>query len=569
MRGRTLTASIPSASRNSTSPSASTPKTPCGCISAADMYDVFFSNHTATGGELAARLQAELEAMEPDLRVFSAVDSATPGGSNAHDLTDDVRASRCFVLLVTPGVFESEVVMGELLAAVRSRRRIIVLWDADSVPELPRADALPSLAVPRGATEDEIRNAIRAALETEPVRAQKAASEDALVEELMRRVRFAGGPDHAHGHAGDEGAGADAERPSAAPRESDATPLEPPTDGPEPDLVVDSRGPPHGLPSVAAAVERASPGQTVFVAPGRYYESVVLDKEVHLQGMRGTILESRGGQPALVCRGPASPTVRGFTIVGRSKRDCAVLLTEGTRALLERCSVTSAGPAGVEASGEGTAPTVRGNCVHDCTQSGIWVHGGAGGTLEGNDICRCAWSGVEITERADPVVRGNRIRDGLENGIMVAEARGTVEENDVYGNAEAGIEITRGAEPVVRGNKFHDEKFGIVVSSEGRGGLESNELWGNEGAAIQIRKGADPLVISNHIHDEKHGVWVYEGGKGTIRDNAIENLDAAWAQVGGVLVEEGSTPVVGSNSFTMKRDRAAQAAAVAEDSRGS
>eukprot|EP00741_Cyanophora_paradoxa_P010010 tig00000157_g9696.t1 len=354
-----------------------------------------------------------------------------------------------------------------------------------------------------------------------------------------------------------------------------------------------------GGESITEAVARAAPGQTVRLAPGQYKEKLVLNKDVHIVGPPDAeaVLEWDKG-PTLHCTGPAAPSVKGITIRCSAPEWPAIWITGGSRAAVENCDVSSTCLSGIEVRDEGTAPTLRGNTVHDCGQAGIvfrtsakgvaegndvfgnanagigiatgadpvvrankvhddkqggiLVYENGRGTVEGNDVYGNARAGIAISTGADPVVKGNKVHDGMASGILVAEnGRGTVEGNDVFGNANSGIAISTGADPVVRGNKVHDGKQGgIFVYENGRGTVEGNDVYGNASSGIQIREGADPVVRGNRVRNQQFGIYVYEGGKGTVSGNTIERIsDPSFAPCGGVKVLDGCTPVVQGNTF--------------------
>eukprot|EP00741_Cyanophora_paradoxa_P009995 tig00000157_g9681.t1 len=227
---------------------------------------------------------------------------------------------------------------------------------------------------------------------------------------------------------------------------------------------------------VMDAVRSAKTGQTILLAPGRYYEQMTLDKDVRIVGPREAVLEWDQGV-TLHCSSPAAPSVKGITIRCSAPTHCAVWITDGSRAAVEGCDVSSAGLNGIEVCDAGTASTLHGNAVHDCGAAGILFHESAKGVAEGNDVYGNASSGIQISDGADPVVLGNKVRDGKQVGIVVwNNGRGTVEGNDVYGNAKAGIQILGGADPVVRGNRIHDQQWGILVHRGGKGTVAGNTL---------------------------------------------------------------------------------------------
>eukprot|EP00741_Cyanophora_paradoxa_P010031 tig00000157_g9717.t1 len=494
---------------------------------AAESYDLFLSHKQSTGGDLAGRIKSELEVLRPGIRVFIDVDAL----GDIHDLAAVIRSTRCFVLIITPEWLESLFVLRELATAVRAQRRILIVWDRDRLPNFPQIDSRTVLPRIDEMGDAELRGTLQRVLMIKaiPYIREKAFRETALREILQRfdaaqpfRMDAAPAPAPApapinHGAAA---VAADMARLSVS------------------ELSVRSGE------SVAAAVARAAPGQTIRVQPGRYKEQLVLDKAVHVVGPREAVLEW-DQSPTLHCKGPVAPSVKGITIRNTGPKNGTLWITGGSQAVVEGCDVSSAGMNGIEVKDDGTAPTLRGNAVHDCGGAGIFFYTSAKGVAEGNDVYGNANSGIQISEGADPVVKGNKVHDGKAAGMYVLEnGRGTVEGNDVYGNANSGIAIKTGADPVVRGNKVHDGKQGgILVYENGRGTVEGNDVYGNAKSGIQISIGADPVVRGNTVHDGKAGgILVNENGRGTVEGNDVYgNVQP------GIGISTGADPVVKGN----------------------
>eukprot|EP00741_Cyanophora_paradoxa_P009939 tig00000157_g9628.t1 len=300
--------------------------------------------------------------------------------------------------------------------------------------------------------------------------------------------------------------------------------------------------------SIAAAVARAGPWQTIRLAPGRYKEEVVLGQDVHIVGPREAVLEW-DGRFTLLCNTPTAPSVKGITIRNTSllSESRAVMIRGGSQADVEGCDVSCAKGDGILVRGEETAPKLRGNAVHDCGGAGIVFYRSAKGVAEANDVFGNGKTGIEIQTGADPVVRGNKAHDGKQGGILVCDnGWGTVEGNDVFGNGKTGIAISTGADPFVRSNKVHDGKQGgILVCENGRGTVEGNDVYSNALAGIQISTGADPVVRGNKVHDGKQGgIFVWESGRGTVEGNDVYSNALA-----GIQISTSADPVVRGNKF--------------------
>eukprot|EP00741_Cyanophora_paradoxa_P017413 tig00020965_g16822.t1 len=538
-------------------------------------YDLFLSHKQTTASDLAGRIKVELEVMRPGIRIFLDADTL----DDIHDLDVNIRKTRCFVLLITPDVFESLFVLRELAAAVRSQRRILIVWDRERVPNFPQVDSQTPLPRIDEMHDAELRWTLQHVLMIKAVQyMRERLHRDAAMRELLERfdsaqpfriegeppaaaapaaaaaattapspVNHSAGASRSTNSSQGEGrgsgtglgpAGAGATRPPPPPQLPPGWSTAQNPDGQtyfwheETGQTQASRRREHlTRESIAAAVVRAAPGQTIRLYPGWYKEELVLEKDVNIVGPREAVLECNQGV-ALHCAGPAAPSVKGITIRGAGLRDFpetitgipAVQITDGSRVLLEGCDVSSSRYSGILVNGAETAPTLRGNVLHGCGRCGVAFQRSAKGVAEGNDVYGNALAGIKICTGADPIVRGNTVHDGKLCGILVFKnGRGTVEGNDVYGNALGGIEIGIGADPIVRSNMVHDGKqCGILVFENGRGTVEGNDVYGNALAGIAIDTGADPIVRGNKVHDgKKYGIHVHENGRGVVEGNDV------------------------------------------------
>ncbi|MGP8237053.1 MAG: right-handed parallel beta-helix repeat-containing protein [Limisphaerales bacterium] len=243
--------------------------------------------------------------------------------------------------------------------------------------------------------------------------------------------------------------------------------------------------PPGGdYAAIQAAVDAASPGDTIVVGDGTYNEQVTIAK---------ANLTLRSEHP------------RGAKIVAGPNRD-GMRLKEGANYIIIDGFDITAGFNGVHAH---ESPmdhllndhTLVRNChVHDCGGSGIQLNLGDYRIVEDNVVNHCAavapWDGsgisicVPIAEDSAPgphiVIRGNIVYDDSNpphgtdgNGIILDTYRhrysggadGTfpgmtlVENNVVYNNGGRGIHVFRSAHVVVRNNTVCDNNWDLSMAN--------------------------------------------------------------------------------------------------------
>ncbi|HYT93052.1 MAG TPA: right-handed parallel beta-helix repeat-containing protein [Gemmataceae bacterium] len=259
-------------------------------------------------------------------------------------------------------------------------------------------------------------------------------------------------------------------------------------------LVVCAQGKGH-YRSLTEAIKAALPDSVIRVRPGRYTESIVLDRRVEIVGdgpREAVVIESVAGD-CLVLR-TEEATVRSLTlrcVAGtHSAKFYGVDVPRG-RLLLEDCDITSDSLSGVAVHGAAASATVRNCRIHDGKESGIWFYDGASGLMEGCEIFGNGYAGVTISAEANPTVRNCRVHDGKTGGILVREkGSGVIEGCHVYANGHAGVEISSAAHPTLRRCRISGNQYeALWIYDRGGGIVEECDLSGNHRGAWDVEPG--------------------------------------------------------------------------------
>jgi F-box protein 11 len=202
-----------------------------------------------------------------------------------------------------------------------------------------------------------------------------------------------------------------------------------------------------------------------------------------------------------------APLIRANTL--HDGRMWGIFVRSGASGTIEANEIFGNAYSGIAVEGEGTAPVIRANTIRDGEQTGIWVRGGASGTIEANEIFGNAVAGIEVLgeivvegEGTAPVIRANTLHDGRMWGIFVSGgAIGTIEANEIFGNAAAGIGVEgEGTAPVIRANTIHDGEGAGIIVFEGAGGtIVDNMITGNRLEPFRADEGTSPHVAGNTI----------------------------------------------------------------------
>ena len=337
---------------------------------------------------------------------------------------------------------------------------------------------------------------------------------------------------------------------------------------------------PGGYDTIAGAVAEARDGDTVLVHPGTYQETVTVERSIALVGhgdRAGVIVEGVGVpclrllstaarvanlsfRPAL--RTPETREARenhwppGFgeiEIIGGAPTlvdldiatdNAGILIWDRATPAIARCRINGGhgiwlanangviegneifdtAHGAIVIRGEEANPVVRGNTIRDCDYLGIWIKGGAEGTIEANEVSRVAGAGIVIW-RSTPAVRNNTIHDN-QGGIFFDDgAGGTIEDNEIYDNAAVGVGISgEGTAPRVRNNTIRENQGGILIAEGAGGTIHGNEIYGNAVAEIGVvGEGSAPVVSGNAVSKGDDGIAVVDGASPTIVGNTTWN----------------------------------------------
>ncbi len=323
---------------------------------------------------------------------------------------------------------------------------------------------------------------------------------------------------------------------------------------------------PQDHKTIQAAIDSASTGDTIIIAPGKYLERIRLKPGIILRsdgddargadGLKRTeasIIDGGGKEgkvPGVVMA--EGSTLDGFTITNVGVYDEATWKkhfdSQGEELGDEEGSVQAEGtnPA---ISIQGVSCTVTHCIVHHNGDVGIGILGKekskTAPLITGNLVYRNMGGGIGVAEGAEPIIRGNICKENLRAGIGCRKANPIVTDNMCFQNIRAGIGCREGSKPVIRGNKcYKNRRAGIGIRMEGTAPVvEGNECYENDMAGIGCRDGASPILRNNICRKNKMaGIGCQDGARPLIIGNECrENeLVGIGVQKKGIAIIQGN-----------------------------
>ena len=251
--------------------------------------------------------------------------------------------------------------------------------------------------------------------------------------------------------------------------------------------------------TIHIAVDSCSPGDTILVAPGIYYEAIMLNPSyadhvtiIGEAGRDNTILEGQG----VLMHSIGGCEIRGFTF------NIALVSGEGlVDGVIAECDCR-----GIVFDGIGVRNTaIIGNCIHDAPSMSAGISGAVYSVIiEDNDIRNCTDSGIAISSLGPETsfIRNNTIVHNNAGGIsiggpvilegnIIAENGGNgihlysfleIMSNTIARNGLSGIRID--SQEMIGGDIHHNliakNGYAGILAQEGfNATFRCNNVWGN------------------------------------------------------------------------------------------
>ncbi|MGB0144088.1 MAG: right-handed parallel beta-helix repeat-containing protein [Akkermansiaceae bacterium] len=336
-------------------------------------------------------------------------------------------------------------------------------------------------------------------------------------------------------------------------------------------LIPDASGADLRVPAdhatIQAAIDKASAGDRILVAPGIYKERVTLKPRLTLMsdgdqtpgklGLRraeATIIDGGGDGKSPGVTMAEDAVIDGFTVRNVGRYDEALwqkhweergenqdriggfslpgIGADGVSCRITNCLVHHNGHTGIAIRGKKNSPVhvlVTDNVTFRNMGGGIGIMGGSSGIIRSNRCFENFHAGIGHSDHAIPLVIGNECYNNVRAGIGVSERSSpVVRQNNCHHNRRAGIGIRTGAEtrPIIEDNHCHHNGMaGIGSKEQAEPIIRNNRCEENAMAGIGAQLDARPIIVDNRcVRNAQAGIGLRAGCKGIIWNNhCIDN----------------------------------------------
>ncbi|MER8114992.1 right-handed parallel beta-helix repeat-containing protein [Streptomyces sp. NPDC094031] len=292
---------------------------------------------------------------------------------------------------------------------------------------------------------------------------------------------------------------------------------------------------PGAYRAIADALADATDGALITVAPGRYDESLYINRAVTLaaEGAGGTV-EIAAAQGSTLVLDAEAVRLTGLQLSG-TDREAPVLDVRRGQAALDGCRISGEAWAAVLAWQDGVV-ALRDCQVTNAQGAGIVVTSGGANAVEGTHIQEVGSSAVVVAEHGRLTLRDCRIDRARGNGVCVnGQATAVVEATRISGSGKPALAVEQNARATLTGVEVSGSAaLDAYLTSAAEVVLTRCSFTGSGGQAVRVGEGSAPVLRECLVAGaRREGIHVAAGARPRLEDCRITGTPT------GLLVEAG------------------------------
>ena len=244
----------------------------------------------------------------------------------------------------------------------------------------------------------------------------------------------------------------------------------------------------EGYNTIQDAVNAASPGDTVVVAPGTYVENVFVNKSLTIRSSDGavsTIIQAAAANNNVFSLTGADIQINGFTIVGLHDSS-GVGIDHASRCVITN-NIIYANIRGVYLQSSTDNEVSNNNLTNN--GYGVYLGYSSNNTISNN---------VAMDERGMP--NGSALGDGI---FMDTSASNTISNNDLSNNHAFGISLYESSNnTIIRNVIAANDQFGVRLRQSSYNTLVFNTIRANVHQGIYIGDALGNMIYLNNFMQE-------------------------------------------------------------------
>jgi parallel beta-helix repeat protein len=276
---------------------------------------------------------------------------------------------------------------------------------------------------------------------------------------------------------------------------------------------------PQDYLTIQEAIDAASPGDTIQVAAGTYYENVVVNKAVLLIGENSstTIINAKG-TGTVVKVTASSVVITNFTIQnsGSGWPNSGVLIDSVSACSISNNTITN-NWYGIWLKDSSNNVLSSNNIANN--QYGVWMESSSNNTLSSNSIAMNQYNlgvwGLTLSH----FIQNTDITNYVNSKPIyywINQHNGQVPQDAGY------VALVNSTEMTVENLTITNNGQGILLAYTQSSSIANNNIT-NNWVGIELYNSSNNTLSNNNITNNQYGTWLFYSTNNTLRDNNVTN----------------------------------------------
>lgn len=257
--------------------------------------------------------------------------------------------------------------------------------------------------------------------------------------------------------------------------------------------------------SIQDAVDAASSGDTIYVYAGTYYENVVIDTTLTLEGENKdtTIIQGYGRGYGIYSNSVLGITIRNIKIQGFVN---GISLYYCTSSMLTCNTITGNVGSGINLRFSGLSTLISNRVTSN--KGGINLVDSSGSILTTNIVTDHIGFGIQLTRCSSSILTSNMVTDNYDGIYLSSSSSSTLTGNTFSSNSRYGIFLQSGClYCTLTSNTVAGNYWGIYLSSS-RITMTDNTVTGNTKYGIKLYAAHNSMIAGNTIaYNGEYGIY--------------------------------------------------------------
>ncbi|WP_418646731.1 nitrous oxide reductase family maturation protein NosD [Thauera butanivorans] len=258
--------------------------------------------------------------------------------------------------------------------------------------------------------------------------------------------------------------------------------------------------------SIQAAIDRASPGDTIEVERARYFGHLLIDKPLTLRGIDRPTIDGELKENTI------SVKAEDVTIEG------LIIANSGGDTLYQHAGVYIY---------PGSHKAVVRNCDFSYTLFGLWIEKANDVLIENNLITGKRdfdsprrGNGIQLYNTRRARIIGNNI-SFVRDALYVDVSHDALFRDNRLHHSRYGTHYMNAYDNVWEGNDSWMNRGGLALMEVRRLTVRNNRAWANSDHGIMLRTIQDSVIENNVVAGNQRGFFIYDAEYNALRGNAV------------------------------------------------